>query len=181
VLGPYVPEDRRRLVELHVNYRAPAEVMAVAAAVLADIDPAARVPRSVREAGVRPWRRRVAAAALADELRAAVAAELAAVGEGNIAVLVADGREAELQAALGASAAASAADLKSRVVVLPATQAKGLEFDAVVVVEPAAIVAASPRGRSDLYVALTRATHRLGVLHTEPLPPALAAAGGWAG
>jgi DNA helicase IV len=57
-------------------------------------------------------------------------------------------------------------ELESRVVVLTVLQAKGLEFDSVVVVEPDRIVAESPRGRSDLYVALTRATQRLGVLRT---------------
>jgi DNA helicase IV len=54
-----------------------------------------------------------------------------------------------------------------------AADTKGLEFDAVLVVEPATIVADGPRGAADLYVALTRATQRLGVLHTGPLPEAL--------
>jgi DNA helicase IV len=53
---------------------------------------------------------------------------------------------------------------------------KGLEFDSVVVVEPADVVAASPRGANDLYVALTRTTNRLGILHTQPLPDALTSA-----
>jgi hypothetical protein len=60
------------------------------------------------------------------------------------------------------------------VAVLTVAQAKGLEFDAVVVVEPAEILGGSPRGGNDLYVALTRATTRLGVVHTGPLPAALA-------
>jgi len=60
------------------------------------------------------------------------------------------------------------------VAVLTVTEAKGLEFDAVVVVDPAAILAASVRGPSDLYVALTRATARLGVVHPGDLPPVLA-------
>ena len=55
-----------------------------------------------------------------------------------------------------------------------ATQIKGLEFDAVLVVEPERILADGPRGAAELYVALTRATQRLGVLHRAPLPPALA-------
>ena len=55
-------------------------------------------------------------------------------------------------------------------------EVKGLEFDSVLVVEPAAIVDASPRGANDLYVALTRTTNRLGLLHTRPLPDALSAA-----
>jgi DNA helicase IV len=58
--------------------------------------------------------------------------------------------------------------------VLTATQTKGLEFDAVVLVEPADIVAESPRGINDLYVALTRPTQRLTVLHSAPLPSGMA-------
>ena len=54
-----------------------------------------------------------------------------------------------------------------------ASETKGLEFDAVLVVEPERIVADGPRGAAELYVALTRATQRLGVLHKGPLPQAL--------
>jgi DNA helicase IV len=50
---------------------------------------------------------------------------------------------------------------------------KGLEFDSVLVVDPQGILDGGPRGTSDLYVALTRATRRLGVLHPGPLPPVL--------
>jgi DNA helicase IV len=59
------------------------------------------------------------------------------------------------------------------VVVLSVRQAKGLEFDTVIVAEPGEILAESPRGHSDLYVALTRATQRLGVLHAGDLPAVL--------
>jgi hypothetical protein len=52
-------------------------------------------------------------------------------------------------------------------------ETKGLEFDGVIVVEPGTIVEASERGMSDLYVALTRATRRLGVVHTGALPPGM--------
>ena len=55
---------------------------------------------------------------------------------------------------------------------LTVRQAKGLEFDTVLVVDPGLILAESPRGRSDLYVALTRATQRLGVVHPGE-PPSL--------
>ena len=58
---------------------------------------------------------------------------------------------------------------------LGARQAKGLEFDAVLIADPAAILAASPRGRNDLYVAMTRCTQRLGVLHPGEPPAELAA------
>ena len=62
----------------------------------------------------------------------------------------------------------------ARVTVVPATLVKGLEYDHVVVVEPAAIVAAEPRGLHRLYVVLTRAVSRLSVLHAAPLPGPLA-------
>ena len=63
--------------------------------------------------------------------------------------------------------------LGDRVTLLPPVTAKGLEFDAVTVVEPARIVAEEPSGLRVLYVALTRAVRRLTVVHTEPLPAAL--------
>ena len=66
-------------------------------------------------------------------------------------------------------------DLTSPVVLLGASQAKGLEFDSVLIADPAAILAGSPRGRNDLYVAMTRSTRRLGVLHPGPPPAELAA------
>ena len=56
-----------------------------------------------------------------------------------------------------------------------ARQAKGLEFDSVLIAGPAEIIAASPRGRNDLYVAMTRSTQRLGVLHPGPPPAEIAA------
>ena len=61
----------------------------------------------------------------------------------------------------------------TRLVCVPATLAKGLEFDAVVVAEPARIVAAEPRGLQRLYVVLTRAVSRLQIIHAEPLPTSL--------
>jgi superfamily I DNA/RNA helicase len=96
-----------------------------------------------------------------------------------LGVLVPSGREDELGAALvaaiGEAAVGEQPDLRNHIVLMTVRQAKGLEFDAVIVVQPDEIIAESPRGLSDLYVAVTRATRRLGVLHTEPLPKVLAA------
>jgi DNA helicase IV len=69
---------------------------------------------------------------------------------------------------------AAGADLDAPVTVLTVTQAKGLEFDAVVLVDPAAIMAESPRGLNDLYVALTRSTQRLCIVYSGELPSVLA-------
>ncbi|TDB69400.1 ATP-binding domain-containing protein [Micromonospora sp. KC721] len=172
-LEPYVAQ-RWRLEELTVSYRTPAEIMAVAADVLAEIDPALRPPRSVRATGVPPWDRVVDEAALADELVAATAREAAGQADGRLGVIVPAGRAEELAAAVVAALPEAAVgeqpELESRVVVLTVDQAKGLEFDSVLVVDPDRIVAESPRGRSDLYVALTRATQRLGVLRPTPQP-----------
>ena len=66
-------------------------------------------------------------------------------------------------------------DLTSEIVILGARQAKGLEFDSVLIADPAAILTASPRGQGDLYVAMTRSTMRLGVLHPGPPPAEIAA------
>ncbi|GAA3764366.1 HelD family protein [Micromonospora maritima] len=166
-LAPYVA-DRWRLEELTVSYRTPAEIMAVAADVLAEIDPALRPPRSVRATGVPPWDRTVAAAALVDAVVDATAREAAGLGDGRLGVIVPSGRVTELGAAVVAALPEATVgeqpELANRVVVLTTEQAKGLEFDSVLVVEPDRIVAESPRGHSDLYVALTRATQRLGIL-----------------
>ncbi|WP_433307725.1 HelD family protein [Actinoplanes sp. CA-030573] len=176
VFEPYVAQ-RWNLVELTVNYRTPAEVMAVAADVLAAVDPALQPPRSVRSAGVEPWSLRVPRPALAAEVIAAVRVEASEVGEGRVGVLVPEGLEDELGRhlveAVPGAAVGEQPDLLNQVVLMTVRQAKGLEFDSVVVVEPEEIIAESPRGLSDLYVAVTRATRRLGVLHTTDLPKVL--------
>jgi DNA helicase IV len=178
-LGPFVG-DRWRLAPLTVNYRTPAEIMTVAAGVLAQIDQDARPPRSVRESGAVPWRLRVGDQADIARVAAEAAAGLAAkAGEGTLAVIVPDGLLADVGAAVRSLTPdagvgddqAGASDLEQPVVVLTVRQAKGLEFDTVLVADPGMILAESPLGLGDLYVALTRATQRVGVVHTgEPIP-----------
>ncbi|MFC5137391.1 HelD family protein [Actinomycetospora rhizophila] len=181
VLSPYVAARWRREV-LTVNYRTPAEIMAVAADVLAAIDPTATPPESVRESGVAP--RAVAAdeAGLVEAAAAAARAAREAVvdveGAGRVAVLAPGERVDGLAAALGVAAGPTGAadptvDLAAEVVVSEVADAKGLEFDAVVLVDPAGVVDASPRGLNDLYVALTRATRSLVVVHPDALPTVL--------
>ncbi len=94
--------------------------------------------------------------------------------EGSIGVIAADDRIADLTDTLKAAGLEPAApDGDGRVAVVPASLAKGLEYDHVIAVEPAEIVEAEPRGLNRLYVILTRAVSRLEVLHTRPLPPQL--------
>jgi DNA helicase IV len=95
--------------------------------------------------------------------------------EGSIGVICADAAAPALAAALQAAGLVQAPTVDSegddgRVALLPASLAKGLEFDHVIVVEPDEIVRAEPRGLARLYVALTRAVSRLTVLHTTPFP-----------
>ncbi len=178
-LGPFVG-DRWRLAPLTVNYRTPAEIMTVAADVLAQIDPEATPPRSVRDSGAIPWRLRVGDPAELATTAAEAAAGLAEqAGAGTLAVIVPDGRLAEIGAAVRdalpdagvGDAGTGEPDLERPAVVLTVRQAKGLEFDAVVVADPSMILAESTLGLGDLYVALTRATQRAGVVHAgEPLP-----------
>ncbi|MFD3545413.1 HelD family protein [Streptomyces sp. NPDC058655] len=165
VLAPYVG-DRWELVRLGVNYRTPAEVMEVAAAVLRDRDPSFEPPRSVRSTGVRPWARAAGdlAGAAAEAVAEAVARERPAGG--RIAVIAPRELHAGLAAVLPDLREGAEPDLTRPVVLLDPRQAKGLEFDTVVVVEPADFPP------SDLYVALTRATQSLGVVHTTGRLPA---------
>ncbi|MDT0267856.1 AAA family ATPase [Streptomyces sp. DSM 44915] len=149
-----------RRFELTVNYRNPAEIARVADGVLARALPGATPPRAVRATGVLP-RYLVApdAAGLPAAVRAA-AAELLAEVPGTVGVVVAMG--------LRADAAGWLAELADdRLVVLGSLEAKGLEYDATLVVGPARIAGESPAGLRVLYVALTRSTQRLTVL-SEP-------------
>ncbi|PSL00158.1 DNA helicase IV [Murinocardiopsis flavida] len=174
MLDPYVA-GRWREERLEVNYRTPAEIMAVAADVLAAAAPGQRPPESVRGGETPPRAVRVAPGGLARALPALVEAELRAIGDGRVAVLTPAARHGEVAAILPAAAPAEdPAALDSPVVVRTVAQAKGLEFDAVVVLDPAAVLAQSANGGRDLYVAVTRATRRLTVVHDSPLPPPLA-------
>lgn len=156
------------------GYRVPGEVLDYANRLLPVIAPHLPPATAVRaEPGsltVRP------VSSLAGPL-ADVVAGLAAV-PGSIGVVCADAAVGEVVALLavaGVPAAALADDggAAAPVAVVPATLAKGLEFDAVVVVDPAAIVAAEPRGLHRLYVVLTRAVSTLVVLHRGDLPAPL--------
>lgn len=160
MLEPYVA-NRWKLTELTVNYRTPSEIMALAAEVLAAIDPAVSVPRSVRDSGHPPIAHRVRRNELAARVTEVVTERH---GPGTTAVIAPPELIPELVELDGES-----------VRVLTVQQVKGLEFDDVVLVEPARVIAESPRGLNDLYVALTRATQRLIVVHSADLPEVLTA------
>ncbi|MFD3894970.1 HelD family protein [Streptomyces cellulosae] len=147
----------RRRFELTVNYRNPAEIAELAAKVLALAMPGSESPRAVRSTGVEP-RFAVAGRTLGDTVRGEAARLLERV-DGTVGVVVAMRRREEARRWLDG--------LGDRVVALGSLEAKGLEYDATVVVSPAEIADESPAGLRVLYVALTRATQQLTVVSAE--------------
>ncbi|MFE9019206.1 HelD family protein [Streptomyces sp. NPDC007808] len=147
----------RRRFQLTVNYRNPAEIAELAAKVLALAMPGSTAPSAVRSTGVRP-RFSVVRDSLAQTVRDEAARLLDQV-DGTVGVVVAMQRREE--------AAKWLAGLGDRVVALGSLEAKGLEYDATVVVSPAEIADESPAGLRVLYVALTRATQQLTVVSGE--------------
>ena len=186
------PQRPPRLVELTVSYRTPAEVVALAAKVLAVAAPAISPPRPVRQSGFAPRLVPISRAGLPARLVELARQEVAAVAPGRVAVLGPAVMLPELSRALD-DAGLEPVDprdpagegLAAGLVVLPADETNGLEFDSVIVVEPARITAVgvdgagegppvpTTRGLRTLYVAMTRPTKRLALLHADPLPVAL--------
>nr|MBA2625009.1 ATP-binding domain-containing protein [Acidimicrobiia bacterium] len=166
-----------RVRELTIGYRTPAALLAPANRVLAVAAPELRPPRAVRDGGDPPAFVRVGADELADRVAALASTERAAVGEGNVAVVATRSLLEELAGALDAAGIehgeAARIALDAAVTLVPVRLVKGLELDAVIVVEPARIVAEEPQGLRSLYVALTRATRRLTVVHSSDLPESL--------
>jgi DNA helicase IV len=173
----HLPRRREpRVRTLSVNYRTPAEVMEIAARVLAEAAPEVAPPAAVRRVGTSPVFERAERGELVAAAARAARAEAAEVAPGKVAVVAPAAVTPEVASALGpelARAGTDASVLDAPVAVLSLETAKGLEFDSVVVVEPARVVDENPQGLRALYVALTRTTRRLRVVHAEPLPGAL--------
>ena len=172
--------DRKgsRIIGLSVGYRIPAQIMDVANKVMMAATPSLRPPTAVREGDEKPDFIEVESPAA---LPAAVAAETARlvreIGDGNIAVVAPDPMVETLSAALTEAGIkhgrATRTALDTGVTVVPVSVVKGLELDGVIVVEPAAIVADEQQGLRALYVALTRSTRRLSIVHAAALPDAM--------
>jgi len=166
------------ITELTEGFRVPGAVIEYAARLLPSIAPSLRAPRSVRHS-----RGDLDLRLVADPVRAlAAAAKHAAAKEGTVGVIVADPQLPAARKALGAipytelGQATTTEAFESHLDLVPSSLAKGLEFDHVVLVDPAAIMAAEPdeiTGRRRLYVTLTRAVTSLVVLHDGNLPEPL--------
>lgn len=152
---------RRRFV-LRTNYRNSAEIFALAARVLGPPTESDPLPNAVRHTGTRPSTRTVEPARIASAVRAATC-ELLDATEGTVGVITAMDQRDEVSSWLTAV-------VRDRLRVIGSLDAKGLEYDGVLVVAPDEIIAESPTeatGRRTLYVALTRATQRLIVIATN--------------
>jgi DNA helicase IV len=188
LLEVLAPRREPARVDLTVSYRTPEEVLDFAAPTLLAAAPGLEPPRPVRRAGTAPIVRKVSADVFNEELVALTRNEIDAVTPGRVAVIVSGSRVEEIVSTLSAGGldAVDPRDQESRglsadLVVLSAEGANGLEFDAVVVVEPGQIAnrgaldetSTTPRGLRTLYVALTRPTRRLAVIASKELPPSL--------
>jgi hypothetical protein len=192
VVAHLSPKHPPRLVELTVSYRTPAEVVAVAARALRAAVPDLEPPVPVRRSGHEPLIEQVSRGALVSRVAEVAADQLEAVAPGRVAVLAPDVLLPELQRGLVEHGLDSVdprdpagLGLGAPLVLLSANEAHGLEFDGVVVVEPGGMAedagsggerppSVDSRGLRTLYVALTRPTQRLAVLHSLPLPVDLA-------
>ncbi|WP_086724266.1 AAA family ATPase [Streptomyces sp. NRRL B-24085] len=157
------------VVPLTTGFRVPQAVVALANRLLARLDVEVPEGRSLRgdgELAVRPTSPDGLPGAVVDAVRESLAYE------GSVGVVAADAEVARVRHALDAAGIACAGpdELGARVSVVPAGVVKGLEYDHVVAVEPAAIAEAEERGLHRLYVVLTRAVSRLVVVHGRPLP-----------
>jgi DNA helicase IV len=165
---PDVDESRRavenlignspsRTFRLSTNYRSPAEVFALASAYIVKSFPDADLPSAVRHTGIEPVLHKTSDDDFAEALAGELSALLGQV-EGTVAAIVSPSRVLQVRAVVAGDSSLAEDD---RLVVLTALDAKGLEHDGVLVVDPDSIVAESPGGERVLYVALTRATQRL--------------------
>jgi DNA helicase IV len=157
------PRTNRRRFTLRTNYRNSAEIFSLAARVVDSVATDDQLPHAVRSTGIEPTVRHVRADELADSVVAS-AKELLAEVDGTIGVITSAARTEAIRCLLDGMDPV-------RLRVVDGLEAKGLEYDAVVVVEPTELVAESTTGPRTLYVALTRATQRLTVVTTQPRWP----------
>ena len=174
----HLPDQRgSRVIGLSVGYRIPAQIMTLANRVMMAATPSLRAPTSVRAGDEHPEFVHVGPSELLTAVVAATKDLDADVGEGNIAIVVPDAMFEAVSSALEAAGIehgkATRTGLEMGITVVPVSVVKGLELDGVVVVEPADIVAGEQQGLRALYVALTRSTKRLAIVHSKPLPAAM--------
>ncbi|KLR61042.1 DNA/RNA helicase, superfamily I [Actinobacteria bacterium IMCC26207] len=174
----YLPDRRPpRRADLTIGYRVPGPIMELAAKMLVLAAPGIAPPQSIRHTGEPPLILGVASSELEAEVVERVRYELKTIGSGNIGVIVPESMAEQIDAALTRAGIdygrATRQGLEKQVTVVPVNLVKGLELDSVLVVEPKRVLNEQIRGAQSLYVALTRSTKRLTVIHTGQLPEVL--------
>lgn len=171
--------DRWSLEELTVNYRTPTQIAEAAVRMANAAGQVVSSPKAVRDGEWEPIVDHVAPGALVAQVVAVMDEESTAVAGGLVAVIAPPAMVAEIAAALrvvyGLRVGHGAGSVEQNIVVLDPHEAKGLEFDGVIIVEPAELLAGAGGRVGDLYVAMTRPTQRLRLIASQPLPAGIEA------
>ena len=170
--------DRWQLEELTVNYRTPSQIAEAAVRMANAAGLVVSAPKAVREGRWEPIIDEVSAGAVVDRLVEVLPEELEALDGGLLAV-IADGdllpqATSALRAVYGRRIGSGAGSYEQDIVVISPREAKGLEFDGVVVLEPSVMLNHEHGKVGDLYVAMTRATQRLRLIAAQPVPAGIA-------
>ncbi len=177
VLAHLPKKNPSRIIGLTVGYRIPRQIMELATRVLKVAAPSQTSPVSVREGEETPKIITTTTRGLFEELITETKRMTAELSSGNVAIVCPDAMSEDISVALDAAqiahGRAGVSGIEAGLTVVPVSVVKGLELDGVIVVEPAKIVAAQMHGLRALYVALTRSTKQLSVIHSEPLPGAM--------
>jgi DNA helicase IV len=174
VLAHLPKKNPSRIIGLTVGYRIPKQIMDLATRVMQAAAPSQVSPVSVREGDQAPKFVNCQSSELSAKLIIETKSLVEEISDGNIAIVCPDEMTEEVCRVLDSAkisyGRAGSSGIESGLTVVPVSVVKGLELDGVIVVEPARIVAAQTHGLRALYVALTRSTRRLTVLHSQPLP-----------
>jgi DNA helicase IV len=166
--------DRWQLEELTVNYRTPSQIAEAAVRMANAAGLVVSAPKAVREGRWSPVIDEVEPGQVVNRLVEVLPEELGAL-DGGLLAIIADGHllpeaTAALRAVYGRRIGTGAGSYEQDIVVISPREAKGLEFDGVVVLEPATMLNHEHGKVGDLYVAMTRATQRLRLIAAEPVP-----------
>ena len=173
----HLQQPHGQLEELTHGYRVPAEIIDFAARLLPKIAPTLTAPASFRDSPGSLSIQPIAPEQLTEAIAAACTTALQ--HEGSVGVIVADADLPSIRHTLTASGLSHTilddehTGDNARLTIVPATLAKGLEYDTVIIIDPDRINSAEPRGSQRLYVALTRAVSNLTIIHSTPLPESL--------
>ena len=177
VLAHLPKKNPSRIIGLTVGYRIPKQIMDLATQVMLAAAPNQVAPVSVREGDAAPKFVQCSGGELLAKLIYETNRLVTELSDGNVAIVCPDEMTEEICRALDSAkivfGRAGASGIEFGLTVVPVSVIKGLELDGVVVVEPAKIVAAQTHGLRALYVALTRSTRRLSVVHSQALPVAM--------